>query len=71
MSQNIKAYNFGAKIQNQVKQFFLPFSTNSFSDTDKLPPPTADEVTTGVLAKPIVDLAPGDRRGLFGDFLLL
>ena len=71
MSQNIKAYNFGAKIQNQVKQFFfLPFSTNSFSDTDKLPPPTAD-VTTGVLAKPIVDLAPGDRRGLLGDFLLL
>ena len=57
-------YNFG-------KTNFLPFSTNSFSDTDKLPPPTADEVTTGVLAKPIVDLAPGDRRGLFGDFLLL
>ena len=50
----------------------LPFSINSFSVTDKLPPPTADDVTTGVLAKPIVDLAlPGDRRGLLGDFLLL
>ena len=50
----------------------LPFSINSFSVTNKLPPPTADDVTTGVLAKPIVDLAlPGDRRGLLGDFLLL
>ena len=57
-------------VSKYIPAVCLPFSTNSFSVTDKLPPPTADETAGCVRDSPMVDFA-GDLRGLFGDFLLL